>query len=265
MVDEADRLLARNDPHTFLNPAPADDAHDFNRDKKVNATDELIVRHYTTTGQTALKLITASESLPAAALASVPGDADGNKVVDIDDYAILIGQLGRSGEGIVGDFNGDGRVGLEDFAVLRSNFGLTRQAPVPVPVPAAAPMAALQTISEPIAEPIAETAAPAAPMVDPPVVESSLTGDYIPEPSPLDTGDSDDYSIIASVPVADLLVESLSAGEYVPESQPTLADSPQFAATTGHDLRPLSDELSMDGDYDLLTDILAESSLAIPL
>jgi hypothetical protein len=60
-VNATDKLAARNNPRTFLNPAPIDFAYDFNRDKKVNATDELIASNNGTTFLTALKMI----SVPA--------------------------------------------------------------------------------------------------------------------------------------------------------------------------------------------------------
>ena len=62
-VNATDKLVARNNPHTFLDPAPIDDICDFDRDQKVNATDELIARNNGTTFLTDLELI----SVPAAA------------------------------------------------------------------------------------------------------------------------------------------------------------------------------------------------------
>jgi len=61
-VNATDKLVARNNPHTFLDPAPLDDICDFDRDQKVNATDELIARNNGTTFLTDLELIT----VPAA-------------------------------------------------------------------------------------------------------------------------------------------------------------------------------------------------------
>ncbi|HXE51713.1 MAG TPA: hypothetical protein VN541_01815, partial [Tepidisphaeraceae bacterium] len=43
-VSAADVTSARNDPHTFLNPADLTDVNDFNRDGRVDALDQLIAR-----------------------------------------------------------------------------------------------------------------------------------------------------------------------------------------------------------------------------
>ena len=59
MVTPADEIGARNNPHTVIDPAPVDDAYDFNRDGLVGPTDEIIVRSNGTNFFTALKLITA--------------------------------------------------------------------------------------------------------------------------------------------------------------------------------------------------------------
>lgn len=57
IVDAADELAARNDPHSFLNPALITNAHDYNRDGKVDAADQLLARDNATTAATALQLI----------------------------------------------------------------------------------------------------------------------------------------------------------------------------------------------------------------
>jgi subtilisin-like proprotein convertase family protein len=56
-VNATDMLLARNNPHSFINPAEIDYAYDFNRDARVNATDMLLARNNPTNFLTALKLI----------------------------------------------------------------------------------------------------------------------------------------------------------------------------------------------------------------
>jgi hypothetical protein len=56
-VNVADMLLARNNPRTFLDPAPIDFAYDYNRDGRVNATDMLLARNNPTNFLNALKLI----------------------------------------------------------------------------------------------------------------------------------------------------------------------------------------------------------------
>ena len=54
LVNATDMLLARNNPRTFLDPAPIDFAYDFNRDGRVNAIDMLIARNNQTTAVTAI-------------------------------------------------------------------------------------------------------------------------------------------------------------------------------------------------------------------
>ncbi|MFW6155140.1 MAG: hypothetical protein ACOC95_07990 [Planctomycetota bacterium] len=57
--------------------------------------------------------------------ATIPGDADGDGDVDLDDFVILKTNFGTpagatQGEG---DFDGDGDVDLDDFVILKTNFG----------------------------------------------------------------------------------------------------------------------------------------------
>ncbi|MBN2473626.1 MAG: lamin tail domain-containing protein [Pirellulales bacterium] len=66
-VNASDMLLARNNPRTFLNPAPIDFPYDFNRDARVNATDMLIARNNQTHFLNALWLITVPDAVAAAA------------------------------------------------------------------------------------------------------------------------------------------------------------------------------------------------------
>ncbi|MBN2474802.1 MAG: tandem-95 repeat protein [Pirellulales bacterium] len=61
-VNATDMLLARNNPRTFLDPAPIGFPYDFNRDARVNATDMLLARNNQTHFLSALRLI----SVPAA-------------------------------------------------------------------------------------------------------------------------------------------------------------------------------------------------------
>jgi len=65
-VNAADVLLTRNNPRTFLTPAPIDFPCDFNRDGRVNATDLLIARINQTHLLDALKLIAVPGEEPAA-------------------------------------------------------------------------------------------------------------------------------------------------------------------------------------------------------
>jgi len=66
-VNATDVLLTRNNPRTFLTPAPIDFHFDFNRDSRVNATDMLITRNHQTHSLNALKLITAPEGKSSSA------------------------------------------------------------------------------------------------------------------------------------------------------------------------------------------------------
>jgi len=79
-VNVVDALLARNNPRTFINPAPIDFPYDFSRDQRVNATDMLIARNNQTHSLNALKLITVPAGKTAVRLevsAAFAEQADG--------------------------------------------------------------------------------------------------------------------------------------------------------------------------------------------
>jgi len=57
LVTAADEQRARQNPRTLLNPATVVDVYDFNRDRKVNATDQILARNHGTDGTTALVLL----------------------------------------------------------------------------------------------------------------------------------------------------------------------------------------------------------------
>ncbi len=58
-VTPVDKIAVRNNPHTVvLDPAGIDDAYDFNRDRRVGPTDQIICRNNGTNSMTALQLIT---------------------------------------------------------------------------------------------------------------------------------------------------------------------------------------------------------------
>ncbi|MGE3311711.1 MAG: RHS repeat-associated core domain-containing protein [Limisphaerales bacterium] len=57
-VNVLDEAAVRAHPHNFLDPAPLNSAHDFNRDRNVNVLDEAIARANATSFLNALKLIT---------------------------------------------------------------------------------------------------------------------------------------------------------------------------------------------------------------
>ncbi len=59
------------------------------------------------------------------AAAPLPGDADNDGDVDLDDFALLKTNFGAGPNATwgQGDFDGDGDVDLDDFAILKTNFG----------------------------------------------------------------------------------------------------------------------------------------------
>lgn len=65
-VDGSDYAAVRDDPHNFLNPAPIDNPHDFNRDKFVDGSDLAIVRDNNTNFLNDLNLIEVPPSAPPA-------------------------------------------------------------------------------------------------------------------------------------------------------------------------------------------------------
>ena len=67
----------------------------------------------------------------------MPGDANGDGKVDVNDLTIVLSHFGQSGQTwATGDFNGDGRVDVNDLTIVLSNFGATSGAGIaPVPEP----------------------------------------------------------------------------------------------------------------------------------
>jgi hypothetical protein len=186
---------------------------------------------------------------------NVVGETNDDGVVDAADLTALFTEFGlRGGAELVTDFNADGRVNLTDLAIMRGNFGNSVGMPT---LPAASPPAA---------------AAPA--LVAAPVAA---------EPVSQDDTDNAPVALGAGVLSVDLFVESPSPGAYVSEPSATFAGPAGTrlyrAATTESDLRPLDDDLlsgtagdtPAGGVYisasadDLLTDLLAESAITIPL
>jgi hypothetical protein len=53
----------------------------------------------------------------------VPGDTNGDGVVDLEDLNNVRNNFGATGGTVVGDTNGDGTVDLEDLNAVRNNFG----------------------------------------------------------------------------------------------------------------------------------------------
>jgi len=88
MVNAIDEIDARTHPHWFLDPAPVYDPDDFNRDKKVDATDQIHVRSNQTFFLTDLNLITTPASAPppgsgSAPLASAAVPDSGIRAIDV--------------------------------------------------------------------------------------------------------------------------------------------------------------------------------------
>ena len=75
----------------------------------------------------------------------LPGDANQDGQVDVNDLTIVLSNFGRGGmTWSGGDFNGDSRVDINDLTILLSNFGQSAGAAAPmsaVPEPCAAGLA----------------------------------------------------------------------------------------------------------------------------
>ena len=176
-----------------------------------------------------------------AAAPILTGDIDQSGQVDGEDYSALRGQLGLTGSELAADFNCDGRVDLADFAILRTRFGDTLAAPEPA---AAAPSVESATTPE----------APSAPLADEPIDKN-------------DTKSASDDTVTALTPATaeDMLSESPSPDAYIPQAD-SPEPTPELAAATEYDLKPLSDEPPADSEIDdPLADILIESPLALQL
>jgi hypothetical protein len=65
---------------------------------------------------------------------SIPGDANGDRLVNLDDFGILKTNFGAGTRRSQGDFNADHQVDLSDFGILKQNFAGQGAA---VPEPAA--------------------------------------------------------------------------------------------------------------------------------
>ncbi len=55
-------------------------------------------------------------------LATAPGDANGDLIVNISDFGLLAGNFNQPGSWEQGDFNGDGVTNITDFGLLAANF-----------------------------------------------------------------------------------------------------------------------------------------------
>ncbi len=75
-VNATDEIGARNNPHTFANPAAIDDVFDYDRDTFVNATDQVISRNNSTNFATQLTLIDLGAGGPFAPGGDASDDGD---------------------------------------------------------------------------------------------------------------------------------------------------------------------------------------------
>lgn len=64
----------------------------------------------------------------------LPGDTNGDGVVDLIDLNNVRNHFGETGENVPGDTNDDGIVDLADLNAVRNNFGATAPAPAPAPI-----------------------------------------------------------------------------------------------------------------------------------
>jgi hypothetical protein len=64
-----------------------------------------------------------STSFSIPICSSIPGDINGDGVVNIFDYNILVGNFGKCGTNIPGDIDGNGCVNIFDYNILVTNFG----------------------------------------------------------------------------------------------------------------------------------------------
>jgi len=79
----SDELGARNNPHTWQNPATVDDVYDYNRDARVFISDELVARENQTNFLTGLKLITAPA--PNATTATATDEIHTARIETVDE------------------------------------------------------------------------------------------------------------------------------------------------------------------------------------
>ncbi len=55
-------------------------------------------------------------------LATAPGDANGDLIVDLTDFGLLVGNFNQPGSWEQGDFDGNGVTNISDFGLLAANF-----------------------------------------------------------------------------------------------------------------------------------------------
>ena len=75
--------------------------------------------------------------------AALPGDANGDRKVDLNDLTIVLASYNQSGNWGAGDFNGDGKVNINDLTIVLTHYnqtfaGLSAGGLAAVPEPAGA-------------------------------------------------------------------------------------------------------------------------------
>ena len=220
--------------------------------------------------------------------ANLVGDCDGNGEVGSSDYGTFVGEFGLRGDGLAADFNGDQRVDITDFTIMR---GAKDNSVLTPTFPPAAPGAVVESGLGVL------SVAAAATLVDPEIAivktlaprdvkaQRLATGNWqlaIGEnltARPYGNGVAPRHVIAAracrtpnndAATAVDLLVESPPPAGDISGAQAISVGSSTTtlyrAATAEYDLRPPDDDSAAGGDaHDLLADILAESSLAVPL
>lgn len=80
-VDTNDEIGARNHPHSLFDPAPIEDAYDYDRDKRVDTNDEILARNNPTSAFSRLQLIT------------VPAESGGSRAEAEDSGSVELSSL----------------------------------------------------------------------------------------------------------------------------------------------------------------------------
>jgi hypothetical protein len=101
VVDAADVQATIADPHSFLNPAPITNPHDYNRDGRVDATDQALAAANQTTSANAVHLIGYSTFAQLLTLAQ---------------------NYGGPGTRAEGDYTGDGLINFSDLLVVAQSY-----------------------------------------------------------------------------------------------------------------------------------------------
>jgi len=123
-VDDTDDSYLRTDQYRWLigDYVPFSDSMDVRIENYGNGGDVLF-------GSTAFYYVSVA--------GLVPGDANLDRIVNLDDFAILRNNFGTGDTWAEADFNGDGAVNLDDFTILRNNFGAHAPEPATLSILAA--------------------------------------------------------------------------------------------------------------------------------